>query len=170
MKAIFKTRANCLKFVNATLSCSMLIEMVAKDIPAFCYPYSIIFLDGDVRKHNADMRKLANAKNVLLLPGNESPERLLARFLFNISDSDVLWGSLSLGYTKQVCFREISYEQIFAAGEQGRQNAKKWFNLQLQHWGRGGVKVLNPFFLKIQQDVDIFKAEYEKMITHFIHD
>ena len=170
VKAIPKPRANRLKFVNATLPCSMLIEMVAKDIPAFCYPYSIIFLDGDVRKHNADMRKLANAKNVLLLPGNESPERLLARFLFNISDSDVLWGSLSLGYTKQVCFREISYEQIFAAGEQGRQNAKKWFNLQLQHWGRGGVKVLNHFFLKIQQDVDIFKAEYEKMITHFIHD
>ena len=170
VKAILKTRANCLKFVNATLSCSMLIEMVAKDIPAFCYPYSIIFLDGDVRKHNADMRKLANAQNVLLLPGNESPERLLARFLFNISDSDVLWNSLSIGYTKQVCFREISYEQIFAAGEQGRQNAKRWFNLQLPYWGKGGVKVLNPFFSKIQQGVDTFKAEYDEMITHYIHD
>ena len=170
VKAILKTRSNCLKFVNATLPCSMLIEMVSKAIPAFCYPYSIIFLDGDVRKHNADMRKLANAQNVLLLPGNESPERLLARFLFNISDSDALWGSLSLGYTKQVCFREISYEQIFALGEQGRQNAKRWFNLQLQYWGKGGVKVLNPFFSKIQQDVDTFKEEYEKMITHYIHD
>ena len=170
VKAILKTRSNCLKFVNATLPCSMLIEMVSKAVPAFCYPYSIIFLDGDVRKHNADMRKLANAQNVLLLPGNESPERLLARFLFNISDSDALWGSLSLGYTKQVCFREISYEQIFALGEQGRQNAKRWFNLQLQYWGKGGVKVLNPFFSKIQQDVDTFKKEYEKMITHYIHD
>ena len=170
VKAILKTRCNCLKFVNATLPCSMLIEMVAKAIPAFCYPYSIIFLDGDVRKHNADTRKLANAQNVLLLPGNESPERLLARFLFNISDSDVLWNSLSIGYTKQVCFREISYEQIFAAGEQGRQNAKRWFNLQLPYWGRGGVKVLNPFFSKIQQGVDTFKAEYDEMITHYIHD
>ena len=170
VKAILKTRSYCLKFVNATMPCSMLIEMVAKAIPAFCYPYSIIFLDGDVRKHNADMRKLVNAQNVLLLPGNESPERLLARFLFNISDSDALWDSLSIGYTKQVCFREISYEQIFALGEQGRQNAKRWFNLQLQYWGKGGVKVLNPFFSKIQQDVDTFKEEYEKMITHYIHD
>lgn len=170
VKAILKSKSNCLKFVDATLPCSMLIEMVAKAVPAFCYPYSIIFLDGDVRKHNADLRKLANAKNVLLLPGNESPERLLARFLFNVSDSDALWSSLSLGYTKQVCFRDISYEQIFAAGEEGRQNAKRWFNLQLQYWGRGGVKVLNPFFSKIQQDVDTFKAEYGKMITHFIHD
>ena len=127
-------------------------------------------MDGDVRKRKADLRKLANAKNVLLLPGNESPERMLARFLFNISDSDALWNSLSLGYTKQVCFREISFEQIFVAGEQGRQNAKKWFNLQLQYWGRGGVKVLNPFFSKIQQDVVSFKTEYTEMITHYIHD
>ena len=170
VKAILKSRSNCLKFVDATLPCSMLIEMVAKSVPAFSYPYSIIFLDGDVRKRKADLRKLANAKNVLLLPGNESPERMLARFLFNISDSDALWNSLSLGYTKQVCFREISFEQIFVAGEQGRQNAKKWFNLQLQYWGRGGVKVLNPFFSKIQQDVVSFKTEYTEMITHYIHD
>lgn len=170
VKAILKSKSNCLKFVDATLPCSMLIEMVAKAVPAFSYPYSIIFLDGDVRKRNADLRKLANVKNVLLLPGNESPERMLARFLFNISDSDALWNSLSLGYTKQVCFREISYEQIFAAGEQGRQNAKRWFNLQLRYWGRGGVKALNPFFSKIQQEVDGFISEYDKMITHYIHD
>ena len=170
VKAILKSKSNCLKFVDITLPCSILIEMVDKAVPAFCYPYSIIFLDGDVRKNNADMRKLANAQNVILLPGNESPERLLARFLFNISDSDALWNSLSPGYTKQVCFREISYEQIIAAGKQGRQNAKRWFNLQLPYWGRGGVKVLNPFFSTIQQGVDAFKTEYDGMITHYIHD
>lgn len=170
VKAILKSRSNCLKFVDATLPCSMLIEMVAKAVPAFCYPYSIIFLDGDVRKNNVEMRKLAKAKNVLLLPGDESPERMLARFLFNISDTDSIWESVSVGYTKQVCFREIKYEQIIASGEQGRQNAKKWFNLQLQYWGRSGVKVLNPFFSKIKQDVDSFKADYDKMITHYIHD
>lgn len=170
VKSILKTKANCLKFVNVTLPCSTLIEMVAKGVPAFGYPYSIIFLDGDVRKQKADMRKIANAKNVLLLPGDESPERMLARFLFNISDTDSIWESVSVGYTKQVCFRVIKYEQIIASGEQGRKNAKKWFNLQLQYWGRCGVKVLNPFFSKIQQDVDTFKADYDKMITHFIHD
>ena len=129
-----------------------------------------LLLCGDVRKQKTDTKKIANAKNVLLLPGNESPERLLAKFLFNISDSDTLWESVSKGYTKQVCFREIKYKQITASGEQGRQNAKKWLNSQLQYWGRGGVKVLNPFFSSIQQDVDTFKTEYDKMITHYIHD
>lgn len=170
VKAILKTKANCLKFIDVTMPCSTLVEMVAKGVPAFSYPYSIIFLDGDIRKQKTDMRKIANARNVLLLPGKESPERLLAKFLFNISDSDTLWESVSKGYTKQVCFREIKYEQITASGEQGRQNAKKWLNLQLQYWGRGGVKILNPFFSKIKQDVDTFKTEYDKMITHYIHD
>lgn len=170
VKSILKTKANCLNFVNVTLPCSILIEMVSRGVPAFGYPYSIIILDGDVRKQKKEMRKIANARNVLLLPGDESPERMLARYLFNISDADAIWESLSIGYTKQVCFREIKYDQIIAPGEQGRQDAKKWLSLQLQHWGRGGVKVLNPFFSKIQQDVETFKAEYDKMITHFIHD
>ena len=170
VKAILKRKANCLKFVDVTLPCSTLVDMVAKGIPAFGYPYSIIFLDGDVRKQKAYLKKIANTRNVLLLPGDESPERMLARFLFNLSDADSLWERVSIGYSKQVCFREIKYEQIIASGEQGRQNAKKWFNLQLQYWGRGGVKALNPFLATIQQDVGAFKKEYEKMITHFIHD
>lgn len=171
VRAILKSKARCLKFVDATLPCTTLIEMVAKRVPAFCYPYSIIFLDGDVRNQKTNIRKIAKANNILLLPCNESPERMLAKFLFNISESDDLWGNVSLGYTKQVCFREIRYEQIMASGEQGRQDAKKWFNLQLrQYWGRNGVKVLNPFFSKIQQDVDKFKADYDEMLTHFIHD
>lgn len=168
VKSILKTKANCLNFINVTLPCSTLIEMVAKGVPAFGYPYSIIFLDGDVRKQKTDMRKIANARNVLLLPGNESPERMLANFLFNISDSDALWESVSLGYTKQVCFREIKYEQIIASGEQGRQNAKKWLNLQLPYWGRRGTRVLNPFFSMIKQDVDKFKDDYDKMINQYL--
>ncbi len=171
VKAILKTKANYLKFVNVALPCSTLVEMVNKGVPAFSYPYSIIFLDGDVRKQKAYMKKIAKAKNILLLPGKESPERMLARYLFNISDTDALWESVSEGYTKQVCFREIKYEQIIASDDQGRQDAKKWFNLQLQqYWGRIGVKVLNPFFSNIQQDVNSFKIEYDKMITHYIHD
>ncbi|EEX53983.1 hypothetical protein HMPREF6745_0521 [Prevotella sp. oral taxon 472 str. F0295] len=170
VKAILKTKANCLKFIDVSLPCSTLVEMVTKGVPAFSYPFSIIFLDGDVRKQKTDTKKIANAKNVLLLPGNESPERLVAKFLYESSDSSPLWESIAEGYSKQVCFREIKYEEIIASGEQGRQKAKKWLNSQLQHWGRGGVKVLNPFFSSIQQDVDTFKTSYDNMITHYIHD
>lgn len=170
VKAILKTKANCLKFVNVTLPCSILTEMVAKGVPAFCYPYSIVFLDGDVRTQKVNMKKLANANNVLLLPGNESPERLIAKYLYDLSDENPLWKQLSDGYTKQFCFKDIKYNQIFAEGEQGRQKAKEWFNSQLEYWGRGGLKVLNPFISTIQEEIDGFKSAFEEMIKHYIHD
>ena len=167
VKAILKQKLyGYLNFVNATFSCSSLIELVNKKIPAFSYPYSIIFLDGDVRKDKKNKKKLSAARNVLLLPGDDSPERLVAKYLYNLSDTDPLWNNISNGYTKQVCFREISFDRILA----DREDAKKWFNHQLQYWGRGGVKVLNPFFNTIQEEVDKFKYDYSQMIKRYIHD
>ena len=75
-------------------------------VPAFTCPHSIIILDGDVRENKSMFKKIRNAKNVLVLPGRESPERMLARYLYNLSDADGLWTRLALGYSKQVCFRE----------------------------------------------------------------
>ncbi len=167
VKAILKQKLyGYLNFVDATFSCSSLIELVNKKVPAFSYPYSIIFLDGDVRKDKANKKKLSVARNVLLLPGDDSPERLVAKYLYNLSDTDPLWNNISNGYTKQVCFREFSFDRILA----DREDAKKWFNQQLQYWGRVGVKVLNPFFNTIQEEVDKFKYDYSQMIKHYIHD
>ncbi len=170
VKAILKTKINCLKFIDVTLPCSTLIEMVDKGVPAFCYPYSIVFLDGDVKKQKSSMRKLAKAKNILLLPGNESPERLIAKYLHELSDEDLLWSRLGNGYTKQVCFREIKYNQIFSQGEVGRQKAKEWFNSQLPYWGKSGMKVFNSFFLTIPEEIKEFRNAFEEMIKHYIHD
>ncbi len=170
VKAILKPKLySCLNFVDATLPCSMLIELANKKIPAFSFRSSIIFLDGDVRKEKKNTKKLKDVRNVLLLPGNESPERLIANYLYNLSDENTLWSNLTKGYTKQVCFKEINYDQIFS-GELGRQKAKEWFNLQLPYWGRGGLKVLNPFFSTIQEEIDVFKATFEETIKYYIHD
>ena len=171
VKAILKRKLfGCLKFIDVTLSCSMLIELVNKKVPAFSYPYSIIFLDGDVQNNKNNIKKLSNARNVLLLPGKDSPERMIAKYLYDLSDANPLWSSISNGYTKQVCFRDIPYNQIYAAGENGRQKAKEWFKSQLPYWGQGGTKVLNAYFATIQEDVDAFKTAFEKMIKHYIHD
>ena len=171
VKAILKQKLyGCLKFADVTMSCSNLIDLAHKKVPAFSYPHSIIFLDGDVRKDKANFRKIKAAQNILVLPGEESPERMIATFLFSLSDSDHLWGKVANGYTKQVCFREVSYEQIVSSGELGRQSAKKWFNTQLQYWGRGGLKVINPFLSTIQEDSKKFRADFEQLTKRYIHD
>ena len=123
-------------------------------------------MDGDVRKDKKNAKKLIDVRNVLLLPGNESPERLIANYLYNLSDEDQLWRNLPNGYTKQVCFRTVSYNQVM----EDRQKAKDWFNSQLPYWGRSGVKVLNPFFDTIQEDVEKFKSDFMQMVKRYIHD
>ncbi len=110
------------------------------------------------------------ADNILILPGNKSPERLLASYLYNLSDVDPLWSKIADGYTKQFCFREYSMEQINAGGELGRQNAKKWFNSQLEYWGRNGCKVLNPFLSSISEEAQEFRTNFDNMIKQYIHD
>ena len=169
VKAILKPKLySCLNFMDVTLPCSMLMELANKNIPAFSYPYSIIFLDGDVRLDKALKKKMSNTNNVLLLPGKKSPERLIADYLYNLSDQDSLWETLPEGYTKQLCFRQIKHKEIFN-GEDGRKKAKEWFNSQRPYWGRNGAKVLNPFFATIQKEVNEFKSDFEEMLKRYIH-
>ena len=61
------------------------------------------------------------AKKVVIIGGVAAgmktasrPERLLASYLYNLSDVDPLWSKIADGYTKQFCFREYSMEQINA--------------------------------------------------------
>ena len=171
VKAILKQKLyGCLKFANVTMSCANLIDLAHKKVPAFSYPHSIIFLDGDIRKDKANARKTKVLQNILVLPGEESPERMIATYLFNLSDNDPLWAKVANGYTKQVCFKEASYEQIISSGEEGRQSAKKWFNSQLKYWGRGGLKVINPFLSTIREDCNKFRTDFEQLTKRYIHD
>ena len=170
VRAILKTKVSVLDFVGVTMPCSTLTELVAKRVPAFIHPYSIVILDGDVRLNRKELKKINDADNILILPGNKSPERLLASYLFNLSDADPLWSNVADGYTKQFCFREYSMDQINAEGEFGRQNAKKWFNNQLGYWGRNGCKVFNPFLSSISKEVQEFKTNFDNMIQRYIHD
>ncbi len=169
VKALLKKQNRFVNLVDVNLPCSIIIEMVTKKIPAFIRPYSMSILDGDIRKDKAKMKKVQSTDNILLLPGNDSPEREIATFLNKLSEGDNLWASLADGYSKQVCFRTYSYDSIMAGSESGRQTAKKWFNEQLQFWGRNGVKVLNPYFETIKDDVTVFLSEFNKITKAFIH-
>src|SRR6202012_943073 len=57
-KAILKSQASGLSFINVTFGCSSLVELGTKKIPAFSFPGSIVFLDGDVRNDSSLMKKL----------------------------------------------------------------------------------------------------------------
>ncbi len=126
MKKLLGNKARLLKFIDVTMPCSTLIDLVYRKVPCFCFPKSIAVLDGDVKTEPNSMTKIKGSKNIVMLPGRKSPERLLADMLFNLSDKDPLWSKLNKDYTKQVCFKNISYDRI----QSDRTDAKNWFKEQ----------------------------------------
>ena len=119
-----------------------------------------MIVDGDVHKEPNKMKSIAKANNILVLPSNLSPEQLTATFLHGLSDADELWESIADGYSKQVCFRDITYDEIL----HDRIKAKAWFRSQLLSWGRAASKVLTPLFKKYKDERNEFISEFEEMI------
>ena len=121
-------------------------------------------LDGDVNADSTKMRKLLPIKkSIVILPGNDSPERLIAKFLFNLLDASPIWEKIHTGYDKQFAFKEISYGEII----KDREKAKKWFHEQKPYWGNLCSNVINPWASQNQSDVDLFIKDYQKIIEGY---
>lgn len=164
-KSLLKRKANILDFIKVKLSCSSYIEMASRKIPAFTSPFSMIILDGDVRTDTKKMTRINNCDNILILPGDKSPERMIADFLHGLSDSSPLWAKLGDGYNKQFCFMEISYDEIMS----NREKAKNWYNAQNNYWGRNATKVITPMMKTMEKDIQEFFDQFEKLKKKFIY-
>ena len=165
LRAILKRRSAILQFADCTLGCDNLIELSRKQIIGFKFPQSLIVLDGDVRSEASKMRRINQGSNFLVLPGDKSPERLLAQFLYALSDESPYWDRIYNGYTKQHVFKDITYNEITAL--KSRDKAKAWFNSQKEYWGRNCANVVNPWIAENQEQVDAFIADFEKIIEKY---
>ncbi|WP_026905544.1 AAA family ATPase [Pedobacter glucosidilyticus] len=162
-KALLKSKANKLNFIDCTLSCSALIDLATRKIPSFVLPNSIIFLDGDVRDQNSDFKKVKKLDNVVLLPSNISPERILAKYLDGLDDESSLWSNINPNFTKQYCFKDYSLSEILT----DREKAKKWFNSHIKTWGINATKVINPWINDNKVLVDEFILDFIKVYNTF---
>lgn len=164
-KAILKSgRTKYLNFLNLTMGCNGYIELVRTNVLGFTYPESLIILDGDVNSKPRTLRKIKNMQNVIVLPVDKSPERELAAFLYNLSDASPYWNKIKEGYTHQICFGNIPYEEV----KKEREKAKKWFNEQKEYWGRGCVKLINLWIKENQEEVDAFRNQFDGKIEQYL--
>lgn len=166
-KALLKRRTQYLHFFGGKIGCKTLIDLSFRKLEPFIFPHSILIVDGDVRKEADIKNKVVKLKNLLILPGNDSPERMIATYLHNLSDKSPLWSSIANGYSKQVCFSDITYSSIMGKGEQGRLDAKMWFNAQLKLWSRKRMRVFNAFFESIPNEVELFIKDFDKQMKRF---
>ncbi|MCT3661372.1 AAA family ATPase [Elizabethkingia anophelis] len=163
LKALLKSRKSKINFIQCTLGCNNYIELVRKKIKGFVFPDSIICLDGDVTQKPSMMKEISKSKNFLILPGNDSPEKILAEMLYNEPDSSDIWEKLHLGYDKQFCFRDYNFQDI----KKDRVKSKQWFNSQKQYWGLGCTKLINIWIAKHKNDVEAFIKSYDELITKY---
>ncbi|QNK64103.1 ATP-binding protein [Pedobacter sp. PAMC26386] len=162
-KALLKRKATIFHFVDCTLSCSSLIDLSIRKVPSFLIPNSIIFLDGDVRAQKSDYKKVKLLENVVLLPTNNSPERLLAIFLHELDDESPVWDNINTNFTKQYCFKDFALDEIL----NDRIKAKKWFNKHLKVWGPNAIKVINPWIYANKLQFDEFIEDFVKIYNKF---
>ena len=144
VKALLNSKLkNKFVFHDIAIGCNELISLAKHKVPTFLAPYSLVVLDGDAHKDVNSMKwkTIGAQKNYFCMPGDVSPERLLADMLNNLSDYDDFWGNVGTDYTKQVCFRDYTYEEIV----KDRLKAKQWFNSQLEYWGKTSVKAITKW-------------------------
>lgn len=162
-KHLLRGNIKQLKFVDIDFSGANLITLVSKKVPAFMVPEAIVIVDGDVRKDYSKMKHIDKSKNILVLPTDMSPEQLIATFLVELSEEDRLWGTIGVGYSRQVCFRDYVLEEIL----NNRELAKSWFRRESEHWGTNSVKVLTPLFKKYATERQQFVDDFKKIIRQY---
>lgn len=144
---------------ECNLGCKNLLQLVKSKVPSFLAPESIIILDGD--EEVPKRRGRADFSNVMTLPGNNSPERILASFLSTLDDDDIFWTKYNVDYSKQLCFRTYSLKVILS----DRVKAKEWYIEQkgLDVFGRNGSFA----FKSLLESSEIFKQQKEKFLENF---
>ncbi len=164
LKCILKTRImNSLKTSRVKLGCSNYLQLAEKKIPSFLPENAMIFLDGDVSQNSKLLTKAYKLSNVVVLPGGDSPEKLLATFLDDHGDRAEIWDQLSSDYDHQFCFQNYHYSEVMA----DRDKAKAWFEEQKQFWGRNGAKLINLWIKNNQTEVEEFRAQVAKHIAKY---
>lgn len=155
-------------FETCSMGCTSYITLVEKKIPAFQLPQACIILDGDASANVKKIRwgKLGTTKNVICLPGASSPERELAAFLSDtdkIKDANPFWKSLNNDYSRQVCFRDFTIEEI----QVDRNKAKEWFKSQTPLWGKQSNKAIALWAQAHQEEVTAFQEELKAAYNVF---
>lgn len=138
------------KFINVSLGGDNLLDLANRKVPAFTN--SLIVLDGDKKESVSK----PHPKNVLTLPGTVRPEDIFFNLLKSLDPTDIFWKKID-GYTKQFCFRDQK-------NIGNRDAMKKWFNTQLEYWGKDGKRMFSIWKDSNSSTIEKFNREYTKAL------
>lgn len=164
LKGLLKHKSSLLDFVQCTMGCDSYMELIKRKVKGFNFPESIVCFDGDVELDSKKNRQINSFKNTIVLPGSLSPERVLANMLNQEKDASEIWNKIQHGYSKQICFRDYTIEEVLG----DRNKAKEWFKGQMKYWGKGCSRVINIWIAQNPEDYRLFMEKFEKLINRYI--
>jgi len=152
-KLLPKSINDHVEFVNNIhLSWTVYRDLYKGKVPEFLN--NIILLDGDAKKPLNGWKNYPKTKNVVFLPGELFPEKLVYELLFETMEADPFWDKGFSGYTKQICFRDFPNKLT------ENDHIKQWFRSQKEHAGRGYTKYWNVWITRNNKSVSEFLDEF----------
>jgi AAA15 family ATPase/GTPase len=149
---VSKENKKSITVIKVSLGAENLVHL-GKNLKIPEFQNSIILLDGDQIKNKGKL-----PSNVILLPGNESPENLLLNFLSKLPGSDNFWSSELGGYTKQ------AFENAKPT-KTDRETMKSWFKAQIKFWGVDGKNLFKKWMETNPKEVETFNANLAKILA-----
>lgn len=138
-----------IEFVNNIhLSWTVYRDLYKGKVPEFMN--NIILLDGDV-KCAGNWVQYPKNRNIIMLPGDVFPEKLLYDFFFELDDNDEFWDNDLGGYSKQVCFRD------FPNALKEKDHIKQWYRSQEK-------------YVKLGKLINYWKKEHPDLVEKFCGD
>ena len=154
-----REQRSLLEIINITLGAQELIRLKDQKINEFTH--NIILLDGDQKN---------TSKNVLCLPGDAGPDKLLYDYLMSLQDGDDFWpdNKRTGEYSKQICF--MNYTQIPRDRTEGdlRKFYKQWFTEQVEgrYWGKSNTNAFNRWKKDNAEAVSDFEKAFKKVYNY----
>lgn len=155
LRALLPTKyIRLLNIVKVNIGANELVGLKNRKIKEFTN--NLIVLDGD---------QTTRARNIINLPGQYGPDKLLHEFLKNLPTDDPFWPDVETtgAYSYQVCFR--SYREPASTNEgESRKFYKKWFKEQCDNhwWGKNNLSAFRYWISQNQEDAEKFKNVFIK--------
>lgn len=160
IKALLPTKyLRLLDIVKVSIGAKELIGLKDRGIKEF--KNNLIILDGD---------QSTSARNIIKLPGNVGPDRLLYEFLQSIPQDDKFWPDTTTTgtYSYQVCFR--NHYTLPTATNKGvlRDFYKSWFKEQCdnQYWQTNNLSAFKYWKSSNPKDCEIFINDFIKAYNY----
>lgn len=148
LSVLLKDYKSQIKFISCSIGAEEYLELYRVKLEPLSSSVIILDADKNTAKINTKLRNFASANgshSIVFLPGQDCPEKMFYKFLYNLADDDSFWDTSLAGYDRHKCFCE--YPTLIES-QADTDQYKKWFDSQKRFWGRASSKLFTCWQIK----------------------